>query len=197
MHHVPNETLVHILCREGTSNESTQKSKGSFVDERCGDTDPHGHRDRGSQWHRKQLPPHLPFPQLHKSELSPHCWLCTAGCTSARPCDDQMHLQDLQGLFTAPSHISSSNKPEEPECSYRTQVGIYKKLQHFCNSQWSSVLIFNTLWRSAPRLLPSHLCFPYFNKLNQLKEKGSRTQPSSIPCVKVVTAVPGFSLFST
>lgn len=76
MHHVPNEALVHILCREGTSNESTQKSKGSFVDERCGDTDPHGHRDRGSQWHRKQLPPHLPFPQPYKSELSPHCsWL--------------------------------------------------------------------------------------------------------------------------
>lgn len=76
MHHIPNEALVHILCQEGTSNEATQKSKGSFVDESL---DLHGHRDQGSQ-----LPPHLPFPQPCRNELSPHCWLCTAGCTFTR-----------------------------------------------------------------------------------------------------------------
>lgn len=36
VHHVPNEALVHILCQEGTASESTQESKGSFVDEQCG-----------------------------------------------------------------------------------------------------------------------------------------------------------------
>lgn len=41
VHHVPNEALVHILCRDKTSNEPTKKFNGSFIDEQCGEGSPH------------------------------------------------------------------------------------------------------------------------------------------------------------
>lgn len=62
--------------------------------------------------------------------------------------------------------------------------------------QQGSLLVSDAPLRSVPCLLTSHLplCAAPHPRQKQLEEE---KQPSSIPCVKVVTAVPGFSLFST